>query len=56
MQGNAGKCKIWIFTVKTAEIFCLVPRTALMTPKMTFYISFDLSKQVLTDFEIFDFW
>ena len=56
VQGNGRNCKNCIFTVKTAEIFLLVPRTGLITPNVTFYISFDPSKQVLTDFEIFDFW
>ena len=56
LEGNAGKCKNCIFTVKTADIFFLVPRTYLITSKLTFYISFGPSKQVLTDFEIFDFW
>ena len=42
--------------MKTAEKICSVPQTAMITPNMTFYISFELYKQVLTDFEIFDFW
>ena len=50
--GNAWNC---IFTMKTAEKICSVPQTAMITPNMTFYISFELYKQVLTDFEIFDF-
>ena len=55
----AGKWKVlqkFHFHRKTAEIFFLVPRTGMITPKVTFYISFDPSEQVLTDFEIFDFW
>ena len=43
------------FTVKTVEKICLAPQTALITPKMTFFISVGSFKQVLSDFEIFEY-
>ena len=52
-EWNARNC---ISTVKTVEKLCLVPRTVLITLKMTLYISFGSFKHDPTDFEIFEFW
>ena len=53
MHGNARNC---IIAVRTAEKNYMIHRTALIHLNMSFYISFDLFKHALADFEILDFW
>ena len=52
-EWNVRNC---ILTAKTVEKLYLVPQTALITSKMTSYISFGSFKQDPSDFEIFEFW